>query len=156
KTDGIIPKDQILKWSAVRPGANLLALDLARIKRDLELAPWVREAALERILPHTLNIRITEREPLAQVATWHLRSDNNGCEGLTYYIDCTGYVMLAPENTPGVHGRSRVPGALPALFGVPASELRPGRKLQSDSALAALHLLEAFQHSPMLGVAAIE
>src|SRR6476469_4614805 len=37
QTDGIIPTEQIRVWANVKVGQNLLSLDLARIKRDLEL-----------------------------------------------------------------------------------------------------------------------
>src|SRR5689334_4702770 len=52
-TDGIIPIDQINSWANVQAGQNLLALDLGRIKRDLELVPLIQSASVERILPHT-------------------------------------------------------------------------------------------------------
>src|ERR1051325_11400345 len=42
ETDGVISSDQIRRWSSVKPGENLLALDLARVKRDLELAPMIQ------------------------------------------------------------------------------------------------------------------
>ena len=45
---------------------NLFALDLSRVKRDLELVPAIESADVERILPHTLKICVTEREPIAQ------------------------------------------------------------------------------------------
>ncbi len=32
--EGSIPREDILRWSGVRRGANLLGLDLARVKRD--------------------------------------------------------------------------------------------------------------------------
>src|SRR5204862_4801699 len=67
QTDGIIPIEQIRAWANVRNGQNLLALDLARIKRDLELVPLVESAAVERILPRQLIIRVREREPIARV-----------------------------------------------------------------------------------------
>src|SRR4026207_6619 len=33
ETDGVIAIDQLKTWAAVKPGDNLLALDLARVKR---------------------------------------------------------------------------------------------------------------------------
>ena len=42
QTDGIIPVDQLRRWSGIKPGENLLALDLGRVKRDLEMVPLVR------------------------------------------------------------------------------------------------------------------
>ena len=67
QTDGVISVDQLRRWAGVKPGENLLALDLARVKRDLELVPLVQSVSVERILPRTLRIRVTEREPIAQV-----------------------------------------------------------------------------------------
>ena len=59
QTDGIISVDQLRRWAGVKPEENLLALDLARVKRDLELVPLVQSVSVERILPRTLHIRIT-------------------------------------------------------------------------------------------------
>src|ERR1039458_8448565 len=67
QTDGVISVDQLRRWAGVKPAENLLALDLAQVKRDLELVPLVQSVSVERVLPHTLRIRIIEREPIAQV-----------------------------------------------------------------------------------------
>lgn len=48
--------------SAVTP---ILGLDLVDAKRRVESLPWVANAEIERRLPHTLRIVITEREPIA-------------------------------------------------------------------------------------------
>ena len=37
QTDGVIAPDQLRRWTNVKPGANLIALDLASVKRNLEL-----------------------------------------------------------------------------------------------------------------------
>src|SRR5690606_16864162 len=52
-TDGIIPAEQIRRWADVDPGENLLALDLAQMKRNLELVPLIEAAFVERQLPRT-------------------------------------------------------------------------------------------------------
>src|SRR5882724_9901256 len=36
QTDGVIATEQLRWWAGVRKGQNLLALDLARVKRNLE------------------------------------------------------------------------------------------------------------------------
>src|SRR5205085_3853697 len=66
QTDGVISIEQLRRWAGVRLENNLLALDLARVKRDLELMPAIESVDVERVLPHTLRIRVTEREPIAQ------------------------------------------------------------------------------------------
>jgi cell division protein FtsQ len=50
---------------AARRGTPILAVDLWRAKAELEKLPWVRSAAIERRLPQTLYVRLTERRPLA-------------------------------------------------------------------------------------------
>src|SRR5687767_7594465 len=55
-TDGAIAREQIRRWAGVKLEDNLLALDLERVKRDLELVPVIHSAAVERLLPHTLRI----------------------------------------------------------------------------------------------------
>src|SRR5437879_7508983 len=67
QTDGVIPLSQLRRWAGVKPEQNLLALDLARVKRDLEMVPLIQSVSIERILPHTLSLRIAEREPIAQI-----------------------------------------------------------------------------------------
>src|SRR3989475_12495223 len=53
-TDGSLPVERLRRWAGVKPGDNLLALDLNRVKSDLELAPMIRSVAVERVLPGTL------------------------------------------------------------------------------------------------------
>jgi len=48
---------------AVEPGAPLLDLDLAALRRRVEALPWVRAASVERALPDRLVVRVLEREP---------------------------------------------------------------------------------------------
>ena len=67
QTDGVIAPDQLRRWSSVKLGANLIALDLASVKRNLELVSTIDSVSVERVLPHTLKIRVTERTAVAQV-----------------------------------------------------------------------------------------
>src|SRR5471032_976569 len=67
QTDGVIAPEQLRQWSNVKPGANLIALDLSSVKRNLELVSTIDSVSIERVLPRTLKIRVTERKPVAQV-----------------------------------------------------------------------------------------
>jgi hypothetical protein len=67
QTDGVIAPEQLRRWTGVKPGANLIALDLAAVKRNLELVSVIDSVSVERVLPRTLKIRVTERDPVAQV-----------------------------------------------------------------------------------------
>ena len=48
--------------------ANLFKVNLVSIRRKLEREPRVRKAVLTRLLPDCIVIKLTERQPLAQVA----------------------------------------------------------------------------------------
>lgn len=153
QTDGVMSVDQLRRWSGVKPGQNLLALDLGRVKRDLEMVTLIRSVAVERILPHTLRLRVMEREPLAQAAIFPAGGRTNGPPQLNNFlqIDGEGYVILP------VDPRQRaVPAetneALPLLTGIAATELIPGRAIGMPQARAALEWIQAFYRSPMAGL----
>ena len=147
QTDGVLSLEQIRRWAGVKLDDNLLALDLARVRRDLEAIPTIKSAAIERVLPHTLRIRISEREPIAQFLFPQPRSTNLWERGV-YQLAADGMVMLPLET----HQRAvpnAAPEALPSLVGVPRDSLRPGKRVESAQILAALSLIEAFSRSPM-------
>jgi cell division protein FtsQ len=151
QTDGVIAVDQLRRWSGVKPGQNLLALDLARVKRDLELAPIVQSASVERVLPHTLSIRIIEREPVAQVNLPRHRPDG-GIESAVFQLDAEGYVLVPLDtrqrNAPASPGGEQ----LPLISGVKPSEVQPGRQVEARQVQAALQLIVEFEQSPMAGL----
>jgi cell division septal protein FtsQ len=48
-------------------GLNLFQIDIARVQQDLGGLGWVRRIDIEKNLPDTLRIKITERQPVALV-----------------------------------------------------------------------------------------
>ena len=151
QTDGVISLDELRRWTGVKPGANLLALDLARVKRDLELVPLVQAVSIERILPRTLRIRITEREPIAQINVPRLRQ-GGGVDLAVYQLDADGYVMVPLEPRQRAIPLNQPGDALPTVCGVNSSELQPGRRIGTPQVQAALRLILAFEQSPMAGL----
>lgn len=150
QTDGVLSLEQVRRWAGVKLQDNLLALDLARVRRDLEAIPNIRSAAIERALPHTLRIRISEREPVAQFAFPQPRGTNLW-EKSVYLLSADGFVMLPLEP----HQKAvpnAAPDVLPSLIGLPPNDLRPGRAVESVQTLAALRLLDVFSRSPMVGL----
>jgi cell division septal protein FtsQ len=148
QTDGVIAVDQLRRWTGVKPGQNLLALDLTRVKRDLELAPMVQSASVERILPRTLRVRVIEREPLAQLNVARPRGD--GVELAPFQLDAEGYVIL-PLEARDRGTTAAQPEPLPLISGINGSEAQPGRRIATVQVQAALQLLTAFERSPMAG-----
>jgi len=55
----------IMAALAADRGTPILAVNPSRAKQQLESLPWVRSAAIERRLPGTVIVRLSERHPLA-------------------------------------------------------------------------------------------
>lgn len=152
QTDGVISLEQLRRWAGVKPGANLLALDLAEVKRNLEYVPFIATASVERVLPNTLRLRVTEREPVAQVNLPRPRA-NGGVELVAYRLDAEGFVMPALDVRQRSTPPSQAEETFPVIAGVNPHDLRPGRRIEAPAAQAALRLIRAFEQSPMVGLA---
>ncbi|MBI4660921.1 MAG: FtsQ-type POTRA domain-containing protein [Verrucomicrobia bacterium] len=152
QTDGVTPIEQILAWANVRKGDSLLTVDLLRIERDLNLQPLVRNAAAVRVLPDTLKIRVSEREPIARISGFQTRFSEASISPTTYYIDAAGYVMLPLETAQASGPAATGSEDFPVLTGVLGTELRPGRRVESVEIYSALRFIAAFDRSPMFGV----
>jgi cell division septal protein FtsQ len=149
QTDGVIGTEQLRRWAAVNSGQNLLALDLARVKRNLELVPFIQSVSVERILPHTLRIRVCEREPIAQILMSRARM-GGGIEQAVYHLDSEGWVMVPLDPRQRGVPQTQPPQQLPLISGI--KEAHVGHPVELSQAKAALQLIDAFDHSPMAGV----
>ncbi len=153
QTDGVIAPEQIRLWAGVAKGDNLAGLELGRIRRNLELAPLIKHASVERVMPDTLRLRVTEREPMVEAHVLAPKADDSGYDIVSYYLDDEGYVMLPLQKGMQRPLASAASDALPILTGLNRSDLRPGRPVESPQVMAALRLIEAFENSPMFGLA---
>ena len=150
QTDGVLSTEQIRRWAGVRLGDNLFTLDLARIKRDLELVPVIQNVAVERVLPRTLRIHVTEREPVAQIITTVLRPDTSA-QSVVYLLDSEGNVMLPLEPRQRAIPLTAAE-QYPVITGANLAEVSPGRPVESAQIRAAMRLIKAFDHSTMAGL----
>jgi hypothetical protein len=109
--------------------------------------------AIERIMPHTLRLRVTERDPLAQIPALRLQPDGRAV-ATALHLDEDGFVMtrLEPAQMAGAAAASRTNEFLPVLCGVSQNDIVPGKRSSSPAVRAALQLLAAFEHSPMAGL----
>jgi len=71
-----------------REGTNVLRLPLDTQRRLVETLPWVRTAAVTRLLPRGLLVHITERTPVAFATT----------SGRVSLVDDEGMLLEKPEN----------------------------------------------------------
>jgi cell division septal protein FtsQ len=152
QTDGVIAPDELRRWSGVKPGANLIGLNLASVKRSIEFWPVINSVSIERVLPRTLKIRVTERKPIAQVNLPRV----NGATGVAmavFQLDAAGVVMQPLDPRQCVIPLSQMKaGPLPVLTGLNDSQLPLGRRVTLPQAQAALQLIAALGRSPMAGL----
>lgn len=148
QTDGVLPLERLRRWTGVKFGDNLLALDLAKVKRDLEMVSLIQSASVERILPHTLRVRVVEREALAQVNVLRPRP-GGGVDTQLLQLDGEGWVMVPLERQPRAGQLADTAELLPTIYGVSATEIQGGRRLAMPQLQAALQLVAAFSQSRM-------
>ncbi len=151
QTDGVIAPEQLRRWSGVKAGANLIALDLAVVKRNLELVPAIDTVSIERVLPRTLKIRVTERDPIAQVNVPRADAAGGIVVGV-FQLAADGTVMLPLDPRQSVMPLTQLNAQLPVIAGLNIFQLQPGRRVELPQVQAALQLITAFDHSPMAGL----
>ena len=151
QSDGGLAGSQLCRWAGVKLNQNLLALDLARVKRNLELVPLIQSVSVERVLPRTLRIRVTERESIAEVNVPRPRM-SGGIETVGYQLDPEGYVMQPLGAARGGETPGSSNELLTVISGLDPRELQLGRRVELPQLQAALRLLVAFQQSPMAGL----
>lgn len=151
QTDGVIAPEQLRRWTRVRIGANLIALDLASVKRNLQLVSTVDSVSIERVLPHTLKVRVTERNPVAQVNV-PVAGGAGGIAVSVFQLDVDGCVMQPLDPRLCVIPLAQITEQLPVITGLNVYQLQPGNRVESPQVRAALVLIAAFDHSPMAGL----
>jgi cell division septal protein FtsQ len=149
-TDGVILLERLRRWSGVQSGQNLMALDLARVKANLELVPNVHSVSVERLLPRTLRIRVMERSPVAQVLLPRITEDDELIMQ-AWLLDSEGAVMMPLEAKYRRPDSPSKESNLPVLTGVRPREIRLGRAVDSSRLHAALRFVDSFNHSGMGG-----
>jgi cell division septal protein FtsQ len=150
-TDGVIAPEQLRRWTGVKTGANLIALDLAAVKRNLEMVSMIDSVSVERVLPRTLKVRVTERDPIAQVNV--PRADAAGGISVSVFqLDADGVVIQPLDPRVCTVPLAQMNPQLPVIAGVNYFQLQPGRKIELPPVQAALQLIAAFDKSPMAGL----
>jgi cell division septal protein FtsQ len=151
QTDGKIAPDQLRHWTGVKLGANLIALDLATVKRNLEMVSTIESVSVERVLPHTLKIRVQERDPIAQVNV--PRADPSGGIFVSVYqLDADGFVIQPLDPRVCTVPLAEMNPQLPVIAGLNYFQLQPGHRIELPQVRAALCLVDAFRRSPMAGL----
>lgn len=146
---GRLRHDQIRRWANVCVGQNLLALDLGRVRRDLESNPWIERADVETLRPDGLRLTVREREPVAQIIVWRLSRTESKAWTETNYVDAAGFVMpplRAEWVQPGVDANFN---HLTRLVGLEETDVVTGQPLRIPTLQPALALIRTYEDSTM-------
>ncbi len=135
--DGVLTPERVVQFAGVQVGQNLLSLDLSQVRNNLEMLPLVRAVEVRRMLPNRLFIRVDERIAMAQ-----LRVPTRELVNSVFYIDRAGVVMKPIKLADGTVLQPQMPRPVPTLTGVPLTDLRVGRQVESEQIYRALELLD--------------
>jgi len=130
----VLRRDYVRDHLHLHLGQNLFALDLQRLRHDLELLPVVEKAEVARELPNRLLIRITERIPLASISA--------GPNGRRLQIDEQGMVMdlsAFEKSSPDLQKRLK---SLSQITGARVTDLKPGRAVSNPEIAQAIVLIQ--------------
>ena len=94
QSDGHLVTPALVKeWTGLRTGMNLFEVNVAKTRRLLQKVPMVRTVSVTRRLPDTLEIRLSERAPIARVKrrdSGYLGVDR---EGYFFSLTATGQTL---------------------------------------------------------------
>ncbi|AJD53272.1 cell division protein FtsQ [Thalassospira xiamenensis M-5 = DSM 17429] len=115
-----------------KPGTPIVTFDVDAARERIEQLSWVRNAIVERRLPSTLIVSITERQPVAlwQTDTSHVVIDADGAQLQNYelgdYLDLPVVVGAdAPENASEMLTTLK---SIPRLFDMVSGAQRIGNR----------------------------
>lgn len=120
----IVETNEILQLALVRKGTLMYDVDLMVMQKDIASHPFIKDVVVERDLPATLKIGVTERIPLAMINT-----------GEILYVDGEGVVLP--------HSISKEVFDLPMLTGSIPGDVSIGRTLRHADVQQALRILAA-------------
>ncbi len=139
------PEAELRHLSDLRSGSHLLRADLDRAVDGVRRHPWVRDAEARRVYPGTVEIAVTEYQPVLMVALdrlWYV--DTTGIpflpattEDLDYPV-LTGLDPAQAEADPEL-GRAVIAGALRVLNAWSERPLAPGSELSAGAAISEIH-----------------
>jgi len=123
-----VPANQVIQLSGILVGLSMYDLNLTEIQRNVSSHYFVKRVLVERDLPGTVHLAVTERMPLAILSVDPM-----------IYIDEEG-VVLPPTNAKLVYD-------LPVISGVDKGEkLLPGERAAGADIDEAVRLLWTFRH----------
>jgi cell division protein FtsQ len=128
-----LSRGEVLALLGGARGTNMLTVDLEAWRRELLDSPWVADAAIRRVLPGTLAVAISEREPMGI----------GRINGRLYLIDRDGTII-------DEFGPNYAEYDLPIIDGLAAPPRRGGALIDDARAALAGRLLADLQSRPAI------
>jgi hypothetical protein len=94
KSDGVLTEGWAMNFLQLHQGDSLEKLDVFALRARLLASLQVREAAVERVLPGTLRVTVSERKPWLRVAT------DDGLGGYKVYLVARDGTVFAGQDFP--------------------------------------------------------
>jgi cell division septal protein FtsQ len=141
QTDGTLQREQILEIAEVHEGVNIFQVNLGRMHDRLQQLAQVDDVQVIRKLPGEIDIKITERKPIAWITSEKQMADPFASD-VAFLIDARGVLMKEKKLLPEYLG-------LPLISGCTSESLEPGKVVDSSEAKAALELLRLSTRSFM-------
>jgi cell division protein FtsQ len=129
--NGRLSSGEVLAVLTGLRGENIVWADLDLWRRRLMASPWVRDAALRRSLPSTVEVVVTEREPIAI----------GRINGELYLVDDRGVVI-------DQHGPQYADFDLPIVDGLAAPSDASGARVDEARAELAARLIASLRTEP--------
>lgn len=133
-TDGEMTRSEILSKAGLQEGIRIFDVNLTEARKGLEDVCQIETVEVERFLPSTLVVRLTERKPVA----WILEGAETdpGSASRAYVVDAKGWVM--PQRKVSMQLRY-----LPVINGVHElfENLTPGQRAGGYEIQSAIRLL---------------
>jgi cell division septal protein FtsQ len=133
QTDGTLHRDTVLKAADLREGVNIFSVNLGHVQKQLEELPQVDAVQIVRTMPCSIEIKITERKPVAWITSSKELGNPFGGEG-GFLVDARGVLMREKKLLPEYLG-------LPVIVGCSSESLESGKVVETFEAKAALELL---------------
>ena len=141
QTDGTLQREQILHTADLREGENVFRINLSDVHDRLQQLPQVDEVQVVRKLPAEIDIKLTERKPIAWITSERDIADPFSSD-VAFLVDARGVLMKEKKLLPEYLG-------LPLISGCTSESLEPGKIVESYEAKAALELLRMSTRSFM-------
>ena len=127
RIDGVVytPREEVVRAFAQDFGRSIYLTPLAERRRRLLAIDWVKEASVSRRWPNRLEVRITERTPIAFAMLPSLVG-GRWAIAETALVDGEGVIMRLP---------AKAQFSLPALFGIARRDPPAIRRVRAEQAV---------------------